>query len=195
MLSPLMFLKNNKKRTGVIIVILILSVFTVSFVTTIIGSLYESCEKVNVELFLSFSIITRNENTEYISEESVKKIEENKYVEKVYSILVENISIKTVFGTTSSYIYFINDQESLLSALGNMNLSVTEGRLPDDNQYEIALHENVAKNKKIKTGDTLGDYNIVGILKGETQISVGSLNKSYQYILDQADKKTLQFLC
>lgn len=177
-MSPFVYLLHNKRKTGIVCIILTITVFSIYFISVIINSIYETSEKVNVSPFLYFSIAECPDDTDYISTESISTINTISDVQKSYRTIISTISIDTVFGTTASYIFFINESNELLQAMTQLNLSIKEGRLPEHSKYEVVLHENVLKNKKLNVGDRLGDYDIVGTLSGETQISFGSYSKT-----------------
>lgn len=196
MLTPFAFLLHNKRKTGMIATILIVAVFCISFITTIINSVQYTCKKVNVSPFLSFSIIRCPDNYDYISTHTIELIKEREQVGEAYNTIITNVSIDTVFGTTSSSLFFINQEEKLSSAIDCLKLSLKEGRLPVSGQLEIILHERVLTNKKLSVGDKIGDYTIVGTLIGDAQVNFGSCHKNLKNFLQTgiADEFALSLL-
>lgn len=194
MLSPFIFIKNNKKIIRVILLILAISVLTVDLSTTLISSIYDTCYEVGVRPFSKYTVIYSKSNDNLIKAEVVDKIQSDEKVQRIYNVTVEGIQIKTVFGTTTSNIYFLNNETDLNDMCQKIGLSLKEGRMPKENECEIALHINVAKNKKIKIGDYVGKYLVVGLLKGDSQISVGSFHEKYKEYLDVFEKTPLSIL-
>lgn len=64
------------------------------------------------------------------------------------------------------------------------HLKIANGKMPSPNKYEVIVHENVLKNKKLKIGDTLslssGDYKISGSFSGGCMISLGIKNRTIE---------------
>ena len=120
--------------------------------------------------------------------ETVEKIKNDDSVENAYPILLEYTVINNIFGTTSGYAAFM-DEADIREIFDNFSLTVTEGRLPEENSYELIMHEDMLKNKGLSVGDTFGSavdegeqidgkYTITGAFSGDSYMAFGT--KSYR---------------
>lgn len=188
-LSPTKFFIENKKRTAVIVIILMLSVAVVSFITSLVTSIITDALNANLKPYEHSSSISRTSEELFIKDSVVEMVEAFPETEKVIAVMESYTMFQALMGGTSSPVYFITDEADLQQILQLNQLTVSEGRLPhgDIDQYEIILHENVLKNKNLKVGDDIGsdvqddewlsgNYRIVGSLKGDALIGFG--NKS-----------------
>lgn len=68
-----------------------------------------------------------------------------------------------------------------------MNVSLIEGKLPEEGTNQIVIHKSIAANKNLKIGDCIGkekdnteslvgSYVIVGIIDSEGVVSIGDYN-------------------
>lgn len=165
--------------------IVIISTFTINFSTTIINSLYDTCYDVGVKPYSGYTVVYADDTGDLISNENVEKIKSLSTIQSIYNVIIENTSIDTIFGTTSANIYFINDEEEISKIISEMKMTLVEGKLPKEGEKEILLHRNIAVNKDMRIGDSIGEYKIVGIMEGETQICIGSFNNMYQEMLNE----------
>lgn len=176
---------NNKRKILIIVLIVIISTFTINLSTTLIHSLYDTCYDVGVKPYNEYTIIYGNDAGELISFENVEKLRGSEDIRSIYKVIIETTSIETIFGTTSANIYFINDNDEIEKILEEMELTLLKGTLPVEGAKEILLHKNIAINKNINVGDFIGNYKIVGIIDGETQICIGTLNEMYQEVFNE----------
>ena len=106
--------------------------------------------------------------------ETVEKIKNDDSVGNAYPILLEYTVINNIFGTTSGYVAFM-DEADIGEIFDDFSLTVTEGRLPEENSYELIMHEDMLKNKGLSVGDTFGSavdegeqiYDYRGIFRGQ----------------------------
>lgn len=160
-INPLRYYLNNKKKMILLLAIISIAVFCISSIMTLVSSVYDTSKKANVDVFNYFSIMqeSRENASEWVSE--------NKDSFICYDVNVTTTSITTVLGTTSSYIIAVGDMEGLITEL---NVNITEGKNPSEGMGEILLNSNVAKNKKLKVGDHIGDFTVSGIFDGDMQV-------------------------
>ena len=144
-----------------LLAIISIAVFCISSIMTLVSSVYDTSRKANVDVFNYFSIV--QESRENANEWVLKN--ENSF--QCYDLNVTTTSITTILGTTSSYIIAVNDMEGLLAQL---DVNIIEGNNPVEGKGEILLNSNVAKNKKLKVGDSIGDFTVCGIFDGDMQI-------------------------
>lgn len=81
------------------------------------------------------------------------------------------------------------DEADIGEIFDDYSLTVTEGRLPQENSYELIMHEDMLKNKGLSVGDTFGSavddgepiegtYTITGAFSGNSYMAFGT--KSYK---------------
>jgi ABC-type antimicrobial peptide transport system permease subunit len=179
MLKPLLYIKRNKSRTLTLMIMLCITIASVYLVSALVNSLYATAYEAGVSLFSRFSVGASRDDSDsaLIESESISTVEALPGVAKVYKAVTITTSLKTVFGTTSSYIFFVNDSVELSQLQSDFGLSLVEGRLPTRGAAEIALHQDVLLNKSLLVGDNLDGYHIVGALDGEIDVGLGSLYK------------------
>lgn len=102
--------------------------------------------------------------------------------------MLEYTVINNIFGTTSGYVAFMEESD-IKEIFDKFSLTVTEGRLPKENSYELIMHEDMLKNKGLSVGDTFGSavdegeqidgkYKITGVFSGDSYMAFGT--KSYK---------------
>lgn len=179
MLKPSLYIKRNKSRTVTLMIVICVATVSIYLVSALVNSLYATAYEAGVSLFSRFSIGTSGDdsNSALVESKSINAVEALPEVAKVYKAVTITTSLKTVFGTTSSYIFFINNSDELNRLQSDFGLSVVEGRIPAKDATEVALHQDVLLNKGLSVGDSLDGYRIVGAFDGEIDVGFGSLYK------------------
>ena len=205
-LNPIKYFKENKKKAFVVVITLFFAVFCISFITTIINSIFESAKKSNVAPLSRFTFVEPARGQTFLKIEAIQEVESLSTVEKLYKVHTNNTSITTVFGNTSAPIVFSNNEEDLNELFERCNLHLVDGRMPKVDTYEVIMHSSMLKNKKLKVGDKFGDeidssewvtgtYTIVGEFDGESIIGLGTKNFYLQSLEDQGLDTTKNTMC
>lgn len=179
---------SNKRRGISLIFVMALTVFSIYFVTSLVQSIFSTVEYSNIACLNDFSFVYPVGGSSFLSDETVEKIQKDDSVKKVYPILLEYTVINNIFGTTSGYVAFM-DEADIGEIFDDYSLTVTEGRLPQENSYELIMHEDMLKNKGLSVGDTFGSavddgepiegtYTITGAFSGNSYMAFGT--KSYK---------------
>lgn len=171
--SYLTFFKKNKKKTSIMFLIIIISVFCIFFVYTMVDSVYNTSEKVRVAPFERFSIV--NKQYGYDVDNSLEGILKS---ENSFKSFLTVTDIKTIFGTSSSYLVFpekYDDIERMMKCLG---ITLADGNLPENDSNQLIMHENVMKNKDLKIGDKIQEFEIVGSFVGDVELSLGFMEEN-----------------
>lgn len=162
-INPRRYYFNNKKKMVLLLAIISIAVFCISSIMTLVSSVYNTSKKANVDVFNYFSIIQA-------PEESISEwVLQNESYFECYDVNLTTTSITTVLGTTSSYIIAADDVEGLMA---EMDITVIEGEKPSEGKCELLINSSVAKNKKMKVGDKIGDFTVSGIFEGDLQVSL-----------------------
>ena len=179
---------SNKRRGISLIFVMALRVFSIYFVTSLVQSIFSTVEYSNIACLNDFSFVYPVGGSSFLSDETVEKIQKDDSVKKAYPILLEYTVINNIFGTTSGYVAFM-DEADIGEIFDDYSLTVTEGRLPQENSYELIMHEDMLKNKGLSVGDTFGSavddgepiegtYTITGAFSGNSYMAFGT--KSYK---------------
>lgn len=179
---------SNKRRGISLIFVMALTVFSIYFVTSLVQSIFSTVEYSNIACLNDFSFVYPVGGSSFLQNETVEKIKNDDSVENAYPILLEYTVINNIFGTTSGYAAFMEEAD-IREIFNDYSLTVTEGRLPQENSYELIMHEDMLKNKGLSVGDTFGSavdegeqidgkYTITGAFSGNSYMAFGT--KSYK---------------
>lgn len=179
---------SNKRRGISLIFVMALTVFSIYFVTSLVQSIFSTVEYSNIACLNDFSFVYPVGGSSFLQNETVEKIKNDDSVGNAYPILLEYTVINNIFGTTSGYVAFM-DEADIGEIFDDFSLTVTEGRLPEENSYELIMHEDMLKNKGLSVGDTFGSavdegeqidgkYMITGAFSGDSYMAFGT--KSYK---------------
>lgn len=144
---------SNKRRGISLIFVMALTVFSIYFVTSLVQSIFSTVEYSNIACLNDFSFVYPVGGSSFLQNETVEKIKNDDSVENAYPILLEYTVINNIFGTTSGYAAFMEEAD-IKEIFNDYSLTVTEGRLPEENSYELIMHEDMLKNKGLSVGDT-----------------------------------------
>lgn len=175
---------SNKRRGISLIFVMALTVFSIYFVTSLVQSIFSTVEYSNIACLNDFSFVYPVGGSSFLSDETVEKIQKDDSVKKAYPILLEYTVINNIFGTTSGYAAFM-EAADIKEIFNDYSLTVTEGRLPQENSYELIMHEDMLKNKGLSVGDTFGSavddgepiegtYTITGAFSGNSYMAFGT---------------------
>ncbi|AGK98079.1 ABC transporter permease [Clostridium pasteurianum] len=185
-LSICNYYRNNKKK----FISSILSVFiAVSFLyvlNTFVKSMYDSSYKLGVIQYKYYSTVKGYNKGNPIPEDIINKLNDDINVDKLIPFMKYGLRYSTPGSLNQADVFALRNKD-INYFLSKQNTTVTSGRLPSENKHEIAVNYPVAQNKKIKIGDSVGNevnkfeelngkYKVVGILKGETMMSIVSAN-------------------
>ena len=175
-LSPFKFFMRNKKRVSIIVVILMCSVSVVAFITSIVNNIIITAKDGNLRPFEYGSAVASIPGEFFIRDEILEKINSYEATDKVINVIIEDTMFAAIMGNTNIPLYFVGTEENIAELLNVFDTKLTAGRLPQENEYEVVLHEKILKNKSLKVGDFIGsDVNENEFLSGKYLI-VGSIN-------------------
>ena len=133
---------SNKRRGISLIFVMALTVFSIYFVTSLVQSIFSTVEYSNIACLNDFSFVYPVGGSSFLQNETVEKIKNDDSVENAYPILLEYTVINNIFGTTSGYVAFMEEAD-IREIFDDFSLTVTEGRLPEENSYELIMHEDM----------------------------------------------------
>ena len=209
-LSALKYYWENKKKASLIAVILLLIVLAISAIQSMVVSGFDSSEATTLRYLQKASIVFSPSGGSFLSDETMGKIEDFEGVKEIIPIdEFEQTVYNSIIAPTESIVLFSDRINSTQELMDRFGLSIKDGRLPNNNEYEIVMHEDLLLNKGLKIGDEFGGevdenewmqgrYKIVGSLKGKNILSFGTKNfgiemwkDSFRGTLDESDIETI----
>lgn len=186
---PGLFYWRNRARAIPLFLLVSSSVTVICTVATLTGSVLLSRYNAEVKPYEVFSLVVSKQSG--IPSDVVSQIASSDYVERFFPMLDSQLRIKGLFGTESRRVLAV-PEDNVDFFLERAELTVVEGRLPHAGEDGIAVHERIAKAKKIGVGDLVGrevnpdDYlwgmfRVTGILSGSIPCCVAS----YEYFRAQ----------
>lgn len=185
-LSALTYSKNNKKKFITSIIPIVVAVSFLFVIQTFVKSLGDTMYQLNIGPYKTNMSLYSSEDNKSIPENIINTLSNNSNVEKVIPFLPYETRYTIPGSMTSASISGIRP-EDINYVMKKHKITLKEGRLPLENYREVALDYNVAKNKKIKLGDKIGnsidkedsldgEYTVVGILNGPDYLSLAPYN-------------------
>lgn len=183
------YFKENKRKTLGILVVIVLAILAISFViTATTSSILATEEAALLEPLKAFTMVMPSPENPVLQQELIDAIERDSNVASYYRGYVESTSMETLFGSINTYSLFLNDEEGLDNLITSCDLILTQGELPSVSAsdevveiYQLAMHEDLLKNKGLKVGDDIwlsdGYYKICGALSGKSVVSIGTRSR------------------
>lgn len=206
MLSPLRYIRNNKRRVSVLVISLCLC-FAIIYVTNfLVMSTQETAKKIMVEnlhkmqsISLSYDTIGLDtEKYDFESEAEMDKLKEDeaKAIDDAIKKLEKVDGIKKAFRSYPFYLNikppiaaldyetYMTDPENIKPIMDHMGASLAEGKIPEK-KGEVIIDRASALNNHLAVGDYLRrsafdqnkDYTIVGIADCDTYFGCGVINE------------------
>lgn len=195
-LSPMRYIRNNKRRVSVLVVSLCLCLAIIYVANFLIMSTDATARKMFLNPMermctIGFSYENLGINEEDLKEENLPKLKEKinqKHIEyakkldgaenivKAIPFASVNVHIKPPISMLGYNIPMI-EPENADALLEHMDAKLIEGRLPE-NPDEIALDKATMLNKGYSVGEKVGDkYTITGILECDFYFGYGIINE------------------
>ena len=192
-LSILNYSRKNKNKVVSSIIPVLIAVSFLYLINTFVKSINNSLYKLNVSSYKYHATITACDNKNII-----EKVKNNKNVEKLVPFMWYGIKYSVPGSLDLAHVIGLR-AEDMNYFLEKQDIQVMIGRLPEEGKKEISVDYLVAKNKKITIGDSVGnaldkfdgisgEYKVVGILKGETMLSIVSFNNEILKDYDDGEK-------
>lgn len=196
-LSILKYYRNNRKRFLSVFISVTLSVILLYTVQMVIGSSFRLGHNLYIEPRKFFSTISPK--GEVLNRGIIATIEQTTGVERVIPCIFDSTSIRAGIGSNYSAMIYSIEPEEMTKMMELLDLKLESGRLPEAGN-EIILHKQVAANKGLKIGDSIGRmiskeeslpgvYQVVGILEGKHILSfapikqyINTYHLPYEYI-------------
>lgn len=194
-LSPMRYIRNNKRRVSVLVVSLSLCIaiiYVVNFLVMTTDAMSRNVFLDTRKLSCVIGFTLNFEDDEYadknndelkkiwndIYRENAKKLDQEENIVKAIPFYPVNIQIKPPIGTLGFNLPFI-DTENADVLLEHMGATIIEGHLPEK-PYDIALDKATMLNRGFSVGEKINDYTITAILKCDYYFGYGIIgNERY----------------
>lgn len=173
-LSALKYIKNNKRRTAVLVVSIgffIMMIYSIGYILAgnnipIKQLLVNQTERVQMVCF-------RDEIEKDNIDDLVSKLNSQNNVSYAFATDIVNSRLFATVGNMSFPTPYTTT-ENIQKYLDYNGFRITEGRLPDK-PFEVIFSQKLMKNSKVKVGDTIGSahFKIVGEFNGDDYFSLG----------------------
>lgn len=166
------YIVRNKKKTSVIMFALAFGVLLMMLTNTIISSINDNVSAVWAEPLRHFSVVRQLSDQAEITP-----------TDEMKPIVLEKIFITGVTGRISTHCFF-TDTGTRDEICKLNHVTLTAGKMPETGTNQIAVSEEIAKNKKLKVGDIIGtsvdptegligSYEISGLFTSDGIFSLG----------------------
>lgn len=187
-LSSILYSRRNKKKVLVSINAVMLAVAFLYVIYAFIQSIGVMEERNGIFIHDNAATVSSYKE-KAIKSSIIKSIKNNKDVDKIIpSQFNYGIKFEIPGASDTSKVYPIKQADTDYF-IKKCKIKLISGRLPEDDKYEIALNKDIAKNRKVKIGDKVGDsinkfdtlpgeYTITGIIDSSSLTSIVSANNS-----------------
>ena len=194
-LSPMRYIRNNKRRVSVLVVSLSLCIaiiYVVNFLVMTTDAMSRNVFLDTRKLSCIIGFTLNFEDDEYadkdndelkkiwndIYRENAQKLDQEENIVKAIPFYPVNIQISPPIGTLGFNLPFI-DTENADVLLEHMGATIIEGHLPEK-PYEIALDKATMLNRGFSVGEKINDFTITAILKCDYYFGYGIIgNERY----------------
>jgi hypothetical protein len=151
-LSSLLYFRRNPGRTLPVAFVIVIAVALVASVVTVVNSI-----DLTVMTMYGYqrhlSVVTPR-NAFILSGDLQRKIDSQRLVERTFTARPALTVVKTIFGKMP-FVVFGLSKEGRETVLRKCGLRLASGRMPADGMPEVALHADIARNRKLKLGDVV----------------------------------------
>lgn len=187
-LSPFLYSRRNKRKVFASVNSVMIAVSFLFVLYAFLQSMMFFQERKAIYIYDNVAKVS-SYGEKPIDKTLINDIIKNDDVDRIIPIKT-NFAIKYVIPGASDRARILpvleEDREYFMDKL---NIKLLQGRLPKEGLMEIAINKDIAKNRKVKLGDKVGDsvnkfdslpgeYEIVGIIDDESLTSIISVNKS-----------------
>lgn len=194
-LSPMRYIRNNKRRVSVLVVSLSLCIaiiYVVNFLVMTTDAMARNVFLDTRKLSCVIGFTLNFEDDEYadkdndelkkiwndIYRENAQKLDQEENIVKAIPFYPVNIQISPPIGTLGFNLPFI-DTENADVLLEHMGATLLEGHLPEK-PYDIALDKATMLNRGFSVGEKINDFTITAILKCDYYFGYGIIgNERY----------------
>ena len=153
-LSIFTYYLNNKRKVVPVTGIIALAVLAISVTGTLTGSLFEDARR-ELAYYDRFSVVFSVQRSG-LSDGLLRQLEEHPAVAETYEVVRRTTRTQGIFGSEGRPIYFLSeaDRTAFPDRLG---WRLIEGRWPTTGTNEVALTDNILRNRGLEVGGSIGE--------------------------------------
>jgi hypothetical protein len=153
-LSIFTYYLNNKRKVGPVTGIIALAVLAISVSGALTGSLFED-EKRELAYYDRFAVVFSIQRSG-LSDGLLRQLNDHPAVAETYEVERATTRTQGIFGSEGRPIYFLSeaDRAAFPDRLG---WRLAEGRWPRTGTNEVALTENILRNRGLEVGGRIGE--------------------------------------
>ena len=153
-LSIFTYYLNNKRKVVPVTGIIALAVLAISVTGALTGSLFED-ERRELAYYDRFAVVFSNQRSG-LSDELVRQLEVHPAVAETYEVVRRTTRTQGIFGSEGRPIYFLSEADRNVFA-NRLGWRLIEGRWPTTGTNEVALTQNILRNRGLGVGDHIGE--------------------------------------
>ncbi len=187
-LSALSYSKNNKKKLISSTISILVAVSFLYVLQTFVKSLGDSLYELNVNPYENHMTVQSVDKNKPIPNHILSHIKGNPNVESTIPFVEYNTRFTIPGSMNNASILGIRSVD-MDYVMKEHDIILKEGRLPLENNKEVALDYRMSKNKNVRLGDKIGnsvnkndtlngEYTVVGIVEGDGYLSFMPYNTS-----------------
>ena len=125
-LTSLKYFWQNKRRAATIFVVLLLAVAVVSFITSLVTSIFIDSSKANLDALTTVSYISPPSNDIVLRDDIVNKVKDFSDIEKIYNTSISYTLLTTIVGNTSSPVFIPSNSNDIKQLMSDMDLTLSK---------------------------------------------------------------------
>lgn len=188
-LTPFKYFFENKKKGMAIFLVMLLSVTVVSFITSLVTSIFTDSSKSQLDYLTNVSIITPLSDEIEVKDSTIKQVNSSNNIGDRFEVSVRYTHFNSILGNIGSPVFIPLSPSKIPDIMNKMDLKLCGGRLPGETDNEIVMNERLLTSKGLNIGDYIGSsvdkneqlagkYKIVGEMKGNSVVSFANTDVS-----------------
>ena len=171
-LSIFTYYLNNKRKVLPVNGIIALAILAISSTGALTGSLFED-ERRELAFYDRYAVVFSNQRSG-LNDSMLQQLEDHPAVAETVQVTWRSTRTQGIFGSEGRPIYFLEEADQQSFAL-RLEWRLVEGRWPTPGTNEVALTQDILRNRGLGVGDRIGEaVDDQDWLDGEWQI-VGAL--------------------
>lgn len=181
-LSPFLYFRRNKRRFLASVISIITAICFLYIMESFVHSIMLSVLATDgSELHVAMEVFPSS-TVPQVPAQVIQDLEGNPHIDRLVPVSMKSISFN-IPGTSNGISVCSVSNSDRAYFLSRFDIHVLQGRLPQNGRNEIAVNERLAVNNHLHVGshvgsaldkaqDLEGNYTVVGILRGNSSISI-----------------------
>jgi ABC-type antimicrobial peptide transport system permease subunit len=170
------YFRNNQRSVGTVFTVTLLSIVLQVALLIYVTSTIQLYQRLELEPWKALTYIYQIGGSREKLSHIRSILDEHRFIDKIIPFSSFELTIK---GVPLSIPHIINmDSSDILPVMQALDLKLIKGRLPVADSYEVALHWQLAANRRMQIGDCFGPFSkfrVVGLLDGKTILGFSTL--------------------